>query len=57
MIVQSLYSKNPIIYETKSDSNLWIKNKQTNALYAIAYDPIPKEYVETEEPINVSTSD
>lgn len=56
MIIQSLYSQYPIIYETKSDSNLWIKDKKTNALYAIAYDPIPKEYVETEELINVSTS-
>lgn len=56
MIIQKIYSTTPIIYETKSDAGLWIKSKDTNALYIVAYDPIPKKYIETEEPINEPTS-
>ena len=56
MIVQKMYSTTPIIYETKSDAGLWIQDKVSGALYTIAYDPIPKKYIETEEPINESES-
>lgn len=56
MIIQKMYSTTPIIYETKSDAGLWIKSKDTNTLYIVAYDPIPKKYIETEEPINEPTS-
>ena len=53
MIQQKIYSTTPLIYETKSDRN----SELSGALYVIAYDPIPKKYSETEEPINESTSD
>lgn len=57
MIVQKMFSTTPIIYETKSDAGLWIKSETSGALYTVAYDPIPKKYIETEEPINEPTSD
>lgn len=57
MIQQKIYSTTPLIYETKSDRNMWIKSELSGALYVIAYDPSPKKYSETEEPINESTSD
>ena len=57
MIQQKIYPTTPLIYETKSDRNMWIKSELSGALYVIAYDPIPKKYSETEEPINESASD
>lgn len=55
MIKQVVFSSSPLIYKTWSDTNKWIT--YNNKSYTVAYDPIPKPYTETEEPINVPTSD
>ena len=57
MIQQKIYTTPPLIYETNSDRNMWIKSELSGALYVIAYDPIPKKYSETEESLNESASD
>lgn len=55
MIIQHVFSESPLIYKTYSDAGVWIEDK-AGCRFIEAYDPIPRKYNETEEPINVSKS-